>query len=136
MTNTDPITFDPEVTGSFSIKTLAGNPIQPAEQPPGEAPAPAFPGQDAPPYGYRGCSPFGEQAPNAFAPPEYIPPTFSPAPVSLTYAWSDGRTLTRVDVDNGLTNRGDESDIAHRERLLLRALLTHALAVLNGEDLS
>jgi hypothetical protein len=63
-------------------------------------------------------------------------PTPLPA-VSLTYTWSDGTTMTRVDVANLLTD-GSEllSEGTHRERLILRALLEHTLATLKGEDVS
>lgn len=42
-------------------------------------------------------------------------------PTTLVYAWSDGQTLSVVDQTGGIPDSA-------RERALLRALLTHALA--------
>lgn len=82
----------------------------------------AMPVQDTP-YGY--LPPAGKTA-----------PILRQSPVSLVYAHSDGYTFTRVDTENLLTHSRDGSDGDHRERLLLRALLQHTLAMLNGEDVS
>lgn len=97
-------------------------------------------------YGHRtdcqGCSaptcgpPVQDTAYGYLPPAETITPIGFP-PVSLVYAHSDGKTFTRVDTGNLLTHRtGDGNDREHRERLLLRALLEHTLAMLKGEDVS
>lgn len=45
--------------------------------------------------------------------------------------------VQRVDIESFITHPGpDASDVLHRQRLLLRALLQHTLAMLNGEDVS
>lgn len=62
-------------------------------------------------------------------------PQYSQPLVSLTYADSLGNVV-RVDRENPLTHWGHESDTIHRERLILRALLEHTLAMLKGEDIS
>jgi len=48
-----------------------------------------------------------------------------PAPVTLTYAWSDGATFTTV--DHGIPDNA-------RERAILRALLVHTLTRLDEHD--
>lgn len=139
MINTDPAGFNSESTGTFRVQPLnaaciaadAGITVERLE---------ATTHVDE--YGHRGdCD--GCAAPTC-GPPEtmclppvtgYIAP-FGPAPVSLVYAHSDGYTFTRVDTENLLTHSRDGSDGDHRERLLLRALLQHTLAMLNGEDVS
>lgn len=62
-------------------------------------------------------------------------PQYSQPLVSLTYADSLGNVV-RVDRENPLTHWDHESDTIHRERLILRALLEHTLAMLKGEDIS
>lgn len=62
-------------------------------------------------------------------------PAYSQPLVSLTYADSLGNVV-RVDRENPLTHWDHESDTVHRERLILRALLEHTLAMLKGEDVS
>lgn len=62
-------------------------------------------------------------------------PQYSQPLVSLTYADSLGNVV-RVDRENPLTHWDHESDTVHRERLILRALLEHTLAMLKGEDIS
>lgn len=62
-------------------------------------------------------------------------PAYSQPLVSLMYADSLGNVV-RVDRENPLTHWDGESDTIHRERLILKALLTHTLAMLNGEDIS
>lgn len=52
---------------------------------------------------------------------DFVPP----APVSLTYAWSDGSTFTTV--DHGIPDNA-------RERAILRALLVHALTLIDERD--
>jgi hypothetical protein len=48
-----------------------------------------------------------------------------PAAVSLTYAWSDGATFTTV--DQGIPDNA-------RERAIARALLVHALTLIDERD--
>lgn len=62
-------------------------------------------------------------------------PQYSQPLVSLMYGDSLGNVV-RVDKENPLTHWDGESDTVHRERLILKALLTHTLAMLNGEDIS
>ncbi len=130
MTGTDPASFDPEVTGAFQVQPLA-EAMQPGYAgDDGGAPPPA---QQYAPDPYAGTT-GGLAAMHVDRP---LFPNPAAPPVSLTYAHSDGRTFTRVDQDNALTHRiGDGSDDEHRERLLLRALLEHTLAMLRGEDVS
>ena len=63
-----------------------------------------------------------------------IPVTTGPA---LYYVASDGRTVHRIDMGL-ITDQydGDATDVNHRERLICRALITHALALLDGEDVA
>ena len=62
-------------------------------------------------------------------------PAYSQPLVSLTYADSLGNVV-RVDRENPLTHWDHESDTIHRERLILRALLEHTLAMLDGGDVA
>lgn len=62
-------------------------------------------------------------------------PPYSQPLVSLTYADSLGNVV-RVDRENPLTHWDGQSDTVHRERLILRALLTHTLAMLDGDDVT
>lgn len=74
---------------------------------------------------------------------EPTPVPIPPAPAwlgttgpALFYADDLGNTV-RVDSENYVTHPGpDVTDQHHRQRLLLRALLQHTLAMLNGEDVS
>lgn len=63
-----------------------------------------------------------------------IPVTTGPA---LYYVASDGRTVHRIDA--GLIKDqydGDAYDAGHREQLICRALIKHAVAMMNGEDVA
>lgn len=137
MINTDPAGFNSESTGTFRVQPLnaaciaadAGITVERLE-------ATAHVDE----YGHRGdCD--GCAAPTC-GPPEtmclppvtgYIAP-FGQPPVSLVYVDGSGQPV-RVDVDNPITHSSGDGDI-HRERLLLRALLQHVLAMLDGEDVS
>lgn len=48
-------------------------------------------------------------------------------PTTLTYAWSDGQTLSVVDQPGGIPDNA-------RERALLRALLAHSLEALDRHE--
>lgn len=80
---------------------------------------------------------------HAYAADVPIPVPAPPAPAwlgttgpALFYADDLGNTV-RVDSENYITHPGpDATDQHHRQRLLLRALLQHTLAMLNGGDVS
>jgi hypothetical protein len=141
MTGTDPAKFDPEVTGAFQVQHLGS--LQGAESvritqvEADDFSVPAAPLAEAMQPGYAGDDNGAPPLPEQYALPAYTYPPVRQAPVSLMYAHSDGQTFTRVDVWNTLTHpSGDGDDDTHRERLLLRAILEHTLAMLKGEDVS
>lgn len=152
MTNTDPAAFNSETTGMFKVQPLSADVMDVrVEQVPlterlEERAARVEAQAHVDEYGHRtdcqGCSaptcgpPVQDTAYGYLPPRETITPILRQLPVSLTYAHSDGETFTRVDTDNSLTHPGDLTDHDHRERLLLRALLEHTLAMLKGEDVS
>jgi hypothetical protein len=110
MTGTDPTQFDPESTGTFRVRTLAeaNETVERYEVPEGQPVIlPVTP------------------------PPTYAHQSY----VSLVYVGTDG-VSRRVDGDHNLISHHDSTDADHRERLILKALLMHALAMLNGEDVS
>lgn len=115
MSGTDPASFDPESTGTFRVQPLADALV--VGEPKIEhsyVEAPAFMGQSAAPA------------------PAWLGTT-GPA---LFYTDDLGNTV-RVDSENYITHPGpDATDQHHRQRLLLRALLQHTLAMLAGEDVS
>lgn len=134
MTGTDPAKFDPETTGVFKAVPLA-EAMRPGDD--GAPPSCGWnPANNAPLCDWSAdCEVHGQNAPTVL--PQYTYPPVQQAAVSLLYAHSDGQTFTRVDVENGLTHpSGDGDDNVHRERLLLRAVLEHTLAMLKGEDVS
>ena len=56
---------------------------------------------------------------------------------ALVYRHSDGQIFTFIDrVPVGSSWVEERDDDAHRERLICRALLTHALALLDGESVA
>lgn len=129
MINTDPAGFNSETTGVFKVQPLSETIIERLE-------ATAHVDEYGHPSDCNGCA-----APTC-GPPEtmclppvtgYIAP-FGQPPVSLVYVDGSGQPV-RVDVDNPITHSSGDGDI-HRERLLLRALLQHVLAMLDGEDVS
>ena len=149
MISTDPAGFDSEATGAFKVQPL-GEAV-PLTEPSGlggegfgplgerlEAQAQAHVDEYGHPSDCQGCAAptCGPVGPYGYTPSRILmDPSLTHPPVSLVYAHSDGKTFTRVDMDNPLTNSSGDDDV-HRERLLLRALLTHTLAMLNGEDVS
>ncbi|MFG3046240.1 hypothetical protein ACGFZR_15090 [Streptomyces sp. NPDC048241] len=58
-----------------------------------------------------------------------VPFTLPPSPTSLTYAWSDGQTLSAVDRAGGIPDSA-------RERALLRGLLGYTLAQLDQYEIT
>lgn len=152
MTNTDPAAFSSETTGVFKVQPLGeavplsnvgGVGSEPIEGFHERIEAQAHVNEYGHPSDCQGCAacqtpPVQDTAYGYVAP--FEPETHKiapPSPVSLTYAWSDGYTFSRVDQENELTHRtGDGDENEHRERLLLRALLEHTLAMIKGEDVS
>lgn len=67
-------------------------------------------------------------------PEEFIP--LARTGPGLYYAHSDGKTITRIDLSliHDPYVESDDSDRTHREQLLCRALITHALSLIDGED--
>lgn len=55
---------------------------------------------------------------------------------ALIYRHSNGDTFTLVDRVPVAEQDGEMTDDDHRERLICRAILEHALAILRGEDVS
>ena len=137
MTSTDPTQFDPESTGTFRVGQLselseplvqndfAGQPVirpvQPTPPACGWNPVTATTDCDWD----RNCPVHGQA----------VRPQPSQSYVSLVYVGTDG-VSRRVDGDHNLISHHDSTDADHRERLILKALLMHALAMLNGEDVS
>jgi len=114
MSGTDPATFDPESTGTFRVQPLADALVM---------------GEPTVERDYTADIPI---AVPVLTPPAWLGTT-GPA---LFYADDLGNTV-RVDSENYITHPGpDATDQHHRQRLLLRALLQHTLAMLNGEDVS
>lgn len=113
MSGTDPAQFDPESTGTFRVQPLADALTM-------SGPTIEHQVSDVP---------IAVPAPPA---PAWLGTT-GPA---LFYADDLGNTV-RVDSENYITHPGeDATDQHHRQRLLLRALLQHTLAMLNGADVS
>ena len=137
MTGTDPTQFDPESTGTFRVRTLAeanetveryevpeGQPvILPVTPPPACGWNPVMATTDC--DWDRNCPVHGQA----------VRPQPSQSYVSLVYVGTDG-VSRRVDGDHNLISHHESTDADHRERLILKALLMHALAMLNGEDVS
>lgn len=123
MSSTDPAQFNPESTGTFRVRTLAeGVPaIQPTPPACGWNPVTATTDCDWD----RNCPVHGQA----------VRPQPSQSYVSLVYVGTDG-VSRRVDGDHNLISHHESTDADHRERLILKALLMHALAMLNGEDVS
>jgi len=107
MTGTDPTQFDPESTGTFRVGTLGDLSMS---------------------------GPTIEASP-VIQPVQPTPQYVNQPYVSLVYVGTDG-VSRRVDGDHSLISHHDSTDADHRERLILKALLMHALAMLNGEDVS
>jgi hypothetical protein len=110
MSTTDPTQFDPESTGQYRVMSLA------------EAMETRNPLVDPVPV-------------QAVLPVQPTPPYVNQPYVSLVYVGTDG-VSRRVDGDHNLISHHESTDADHRERLILKALLRHALAMLNGEDVS
>lgn len=64
---------------------------------------------------------------------QVLPEETGPA---LVYRWSNGTTFTLVDRVPVAEQDGEMTDDDHRERLICRAILEHALAILKGENVS
>ena len=64
---------------------------------------------------------------------QVVPKGVGPA---LIYRSSDGTTFTLIDRVPVAEQDGEMTDDDHRERLICRAILEHALAILKGEDVS
>lgn len=131
MTGTDPAAFDPESTGTFRVQPLAdaltmSEPTIEHSKECGWNPVSATTDCDWD----VSCPVHGKPA---------VPPTpawLGTTGPALFYADDLGNTV-RVDSENYITHPGDDAtDQHHRQRLLLRALLQHTLAMLDGEDVS
>lgn len=109
MSGTDPTQFDPESTGTFRVGQLSelSEPLVQND----------FAGQPV------------------ILPVQPTPPYVNQPYVSLVYVGTDG-VSRRVDGDHSLISHHESTDADHRERLILKALLMHALAMLDGEDVS